>query len=54
MCFNVTDEEGNPGIKEMEAMILECARLDREINYFVDVVQQVTAEVSASWHGLIT
>uniref|UniRef100_A0A3Q0SSK8 E3 SUMO-protein ligase NSE2 n=1 Tax=Amphilophus citrinellus TaxID=61819 RepID=A0A3Q0SSK8_AMPCI len=31
----------------MEAMILECAKLDREINYFVDVVQQVTAEVRA-------
>ncbi|KAL7393691.1 hypothetical protein ABVT39_014518 [Epinephelus coioides] len=41
------DEEVNPGIKEMEAMILECAKLDREINYFVDVVQQVTAEVTS-------
>ncbi|XP_018540291.1 E3 SUMO-protein ligase NSE2 [Lates calcarifer] len=40
------DGEVNPGIKEMEAMILECAQLDREINYFVDVVQQVTAEVA--------
>ncbi|XP_022609241.1 E3 SUMO-protein ligase NSE2 [Seriola dumerili] len=40
------DEEVNPGVKEMETMILECARLDREINYFVDVVQQVTAEVT--------
>ncbi|XP_005944594.1 E3 SUMO-protein ligase NSE2 [Haplochromis burtoni] len=40
------DDEMNPGIKEMEAMILECAKLDREINYFVDVVQQVTAEVA--------
>lgn len=29
-------------------MILECAKLDREINYFVDVVQQVTSEVSES------
>ncbi|XP_031134158.1 E3 SUMO-protein ligase NSE2 isoform X2 [Sander lucioperca] len=38
------DGEVNPGIKEMEAMILECAKLDREINYFVDIVQQVTAE----------
>ncbi|XP_029958486.1 E3 SUMO-protein ligase NSE2 [Salarias fasciatus] len=37
----------NPGIKELEATILECARLDREINYFVDTVQQVTAEVNA-------
>lgn len=41
------DAEGNSGIKEMEAMLLECARLDREINYFVDIVQQVTAEVTA-------
>lgn len=39
-------EGANSGIKEMEAMILECAKLDREINYFVDVVQQVTAEVT--------
>lgn len=34
-----------PAIKEMETMILECARLDTEINYFVDVVKQVTSEV---------
>ncbi|KAF3691662.1 E3 SUMO-protein ligase NSE2 [Channa argus] len=27
-------------------MMLECAKLDREINYFVDVVQQVTSEVA--------
>ncbi|XP_060907040.1 E3 SUMO-protein ligase NSE2 [Labrus mixtus] len=40
------NEAMNPAIAEMEAMILECAKLDREINYFVDVVQQVTAEVS--------
>ncbi|XP_071325007.1 E3 SUMO-protein ligase NSE2 [Trachinotus anak] len=40
------DEEVHPGIEEMEAMILECAKLDREINYFVDVVQQVTAEAT--------
>lgn len=30
-------------------MILECAKLDREINYFVDVVQQVTTEVRATY-----
>lgn len=41
------DKDVHPGIKEMEAMILECAKLDREIDYFVDVVQQVTAEVSS-------
>ncbi|XP_075937485.1 E3 SUMO-protein ligase NSE2 [Anarhichas minor] len=40
------DEGDNPGIKEMEAMILECAKLDREINHFVDIVQQVTSEVN--------
>uniref|UniRef100_A0A3Q3WP34 E3 SUMO-protein ligase NSE2 n=1 Tax=Mola mola TaxID=94237 RepID=A0A3Q3WP34_MOLML len=39
--------DGNPAIAELENMILECAKLDREINYFVDIVQQVTAEVSA-------
>lgn len=48
VCTYVKDDEMNPGIKEMEAMILECAKLDREINYFVDVVQQVTAEVRAA------
>ncbi|XP_026225724.1 E3 SUMO-protein ligase NSE2 [Anabas testudineus] len=40
------DGEVNPGIKELETMIIECAKLDREINYFVDVVQQVTSEVA--------
>lgn len=32
----------NPGIKKLEAMILECVQLDREINHFVDIVQEVT------------
>lgn len=50
----ITGKDVNPAIKEMEAMILECASLDREINHFVDVVQQVTAEVRATWHDLIT
>lgn len=45
VCF-AQDEDINPGIKEMEAMILECAKLDSEINYFVDIVQQATAEVN--------
>ncbi|XP_076593178.1 E3 SUMO-protein ligase NSE2 [Chaetodon auriga] len=39
------DEDMNPAIEEMRAMIVECARLDREINCFVDIVQQVTTEV---------
>lgn len=33
------------GLQEMEDMILECARLDREIDCFIEVVQQVTDEV---------
>lgn len=41
------------GIQEMETMILECAKLDREINYFVDAVQQVMAEVNALCPGLV-
>lgn len=41
------NEAVSPSIAEMEAMILECAKLDREINYFVDVVQQVTGQVSS-------
>lgn len=54
VCCFVTDKEVHPGIKEMENMILECAKLDREINYFVDVVQQVTSEVTATWLCLNT
>lgn len=50
----VVDKDVNPAIKELEAMLLDCAKLDREINYFVDVVQQVTAEVRATWHDLVT
>ncbi|KAM4633224.1 E3 SUMO-protein ligase NSE2 [Polymixia lowei] len=37
--------EDSSGIKGMEAMILECAKLDREINCFVEIVEQVTSEV---------
>ncbi|XP_041844245.1 E3 SUMO-protein ligase NSE2 [Melanotaenia boesemani] len=40
------DEGMNSNVKQMEAMILECAKLDREINYFIDVVQQVTSGVT--------
>lgn len=50
----VADKDENPAIKELEAMLLDCAKLDREINYFVDVVQQVTEEVRATWHDLVT
>lgn len=49
----VADKDVNPAIKELEAMLLDCAKLDREINYFVDVVKQVTEEVRSAWHHLI-
>lgn len=44
----VADNDANPAIQEMETMILQCAKLDREINYFVDIVKQVTTEVRAT------
>lgn len=50
----VADQDVNPAIKELEAMLLDCAKLDLEINYFVDVVKQVTDEVRSPWHYLIT
>lgn len=50
---SVAVKDGNPAVAELENMILECAKLDREINYFVDIVQQVTEEVGATWHDLI-
>lgn len=36
--------ENNTGLKKLEAMILECAKLDREINCFVEVTEKVTGE----------
>lgn len=37
------DAEGN-SMKELKDAMLTCARLDRDIDLFVDVVQQVTSE----------
>uniref|UniRef100_A0A8C6WYH9 E3 SUMO-protein ligase NSE2 n=1 Tax=Neogobius melanostomus TaxID=47308 RepID=A0A8C6WYH9_9GOBI len=37
-------ESNNNSLKELEDTILGCAKLDRDINHFVDVVQQVTSE----------
>ncbi|XP_053700060.1 E3 SUMO-protein ligase NSE2 [Synchiropus splendidus] len=34
-------------LKKLEAMILECAQFDSEINNYVDVVHQVTTEASS-------
>lgn len=39
--------EGNNSLKELEDTLLVCAKLDRDINHFVDVVQQVTSEVTS-------
>ncbi|XP_024122654.1 E3 SUMO-protein ligase NSE2 [Oryzias melastigma] len=41
------DEEMDSSIKELEAMILDCAKLDREINCFMDIAKEVTSEVNA-------
>lgn len=41
------DVEGNNSLKELEDTILACARLDRDINHFVDVVNQVTSEITS-------
>ncbi|XP_062847099.1 E3 SUMO-protein ligase NSE2 [Trichomycterus rosablanca] len=37
--------EDSPGLKKLEQVILECAKLDREINCFVESVEQMTAQV---------
>ncbi|XP_033836271.1 E3 SUMO-protein ligase NSE2 [Periophthalmus magnuspinnatus] len=41
------DVEGNDRFKELQDTILECAKLDRDINHFVDIVQQVTSDVTS-------
>lgn len=43
--FYISDEEMDSSIKELEAMILDCAKLDREINCFMDIAKEVTSEV---------
>nr|XP_061789593.1 E3 SUMO-protein ligase NSE2-like [Nerophis lumbriciformis] len=44
VATDLVEEEGDPGTSEMEALMLECVKLDREIDCFVDTVQQVTSE----------
>ncbi|KAK7887090.1 hypothetical protein WMY93_026711 [Mugilogobius chulae] len=34
-------------LKELENMMLECAKLDRDINHFIDVVHQVTSDATS-------
>ncbi|XP_020793196.1 E3 SUMO-protein ligase NSE2 [Boleophthalmus pectinirostris] len=38
---------GNNSLKELQDVTLECAKLDRDINHFVNVVQQVTSDVTS-------
>ncbi|XP_059423864.1 E3 SUMO-protein ligase NSE2-like [Carassius carassius] len=37
--------DNSPALKKLEEMILECSRLDREINCFVESVDEMTAQV---------
>ena len=41
----ITGTENDAVLKKLEVMMLECAKLDQEINCFVEVVNSVTAEV---------
>ncbi|XP_039535711.1 E3 SUMO-protein ligase NSE2 isoform X4 [Pimephales promelas] len=38
--------DNSSALKKLEDMILECSRLDREINCFVDSVDEMTAQVT--------
>ncbi|KAM9782518.1 E3 SUMO-protein ligase NSE2 [Neosynchiropus ocellatus] len=40
-------EHVNSELKKLEAMVLECAQLDSEINHYVDAVHQVTTRASS-------
>ncbi|XP_047007529.1 E3 SUMO-protein ligase NSE2 isoform X1 [Ictalurus punctatus] len=37
--------DDSPGLKKLDQMMLECAKLDREINCFVESVEQMVAQV---------
>ncbi|XP_031432096.1 E3 SUMO-protein ligase NSE2 [Clupea harengus] len=46
VALDLVECEGNAnsaGLKKLEDMMLECAKLDREINFFVEAVDSVTA-----------
>lgn len=42
----------NPNLKKLEEMMLECAKLDRDINCFVEVVDTMTARVCLLFYSL--
>ncbi|XP_076136092.1 E3 SUMO-protein ligase NSE2 [Alosa pseudoharengus] len=46
VALDLIESEGNansPNLKKLEEMMLECAKLDREINCFVEAVDTMTA-----------
>ncbi len=45
--------ENSPAMKKLEAMILECSRLDREINCFVESVDEITGQVCLNCLSLV-
>uniref|UniRef100_A0A673JDN5 E3 SUMO-protein ligase NSE2 n=1 Tax=Sinocyclocheilus rhinocerous TaxID=307959 RepID=A0A673JDN5_9TELE len=45
VALGIVEAQGDPALKKLEEMILECSRLDREINYFVESVDEKTAQV---------
>ncbi|KAG5856992.1 E3 SUMO-protein ligase NSE2 [Anguilla rostrata] len=45
VALDLVETEGNEeDIQKLEDMMLDCARLDREINCFVEAVEQMTAQ----------
>ncbi|KAG5271028.1 hypothetical protein AALO_G00175070 [Alosa alosa] len=47
VALDLIESEGNvnsPNLKKLEEMMLECAKLDREINCFVEAVDTMTAQ----------
>lgn len=43
--FFIAATDDSPGLKKLDQMMLECAKLDREINCFVESVEQMVAQV---------
>lgn len=43
----------NPNLKKLEEMMLECAKLDRDINCFVEVVDTMTARARQDPEALV-
>ncbi|XP_077577756.1 E3 SUMO-protein ligase NSE2 isoform X2 [Stigmatopora nigra] len=44
MATDALEGDGDPGISEMEALMLKCVKMEQEIDFFVDIVQQITSE----------